>query len=298
MKLKLVYLLFLLLVNGDVHSEVKIDFENVPLYTYFDAEGSKQLPAYIAKETDDSQIGELNIQYLGGDWLKRNAKITVDPQDPTNKVLKFTVNEANCCNDQKGRIQLNAYDLENSKQIEYQVDMYLPEEMRLLTEYPGELNFFTISEWWNNNGWSAEYPFRISVNIVKKDSSKGSPLVFEVRSQIKREELDSKWQGNIWHEKNESVQIPFGKWFTLKYAMKEGDKETGHFSLKLVDDQKVEHTVFDVTNWTHHPDNPNPDGLSNLNPIKLYTSYRFINYMVYRQKYIQVYWDNLIFTKI
>ena len=288
----------LLFFQNCLNADTIIDFENLKLYTYFDAESSVELPTQLVKNNATEEIGELRIQYQGGDWLKRNAKITTDPLNDNNKVLKFTINEANCCKDQKGRIQLNAYNLEQVKDIEYQVDMFLPKTMEALTYYPGKLNFFTISEWWNNNGWAAEYPFRISINIVKREPSKGAPLVFEVRSQIKQEELDKPWQGNIWHDKNDDITIPFGEWFTLKYVMKEGNKDNGKFSLTIVYSNSTEKEIFNINDWTHHPENPTPDGLSNLNPIKLYTSHRFINYMVYRKDPIEVYWDNLIFTKV
>ena len=50
--------------------------------------------------------------------------------------------------------------------------------------------------------------------------------------------------------------------------------------------------VFDITNFTHHPNDPNPDGLSHFNPMKLYTSKGLIDYVRDNGKSLQVYWDD------
>ena len=47
---------------------------------------------------------------------------------------------------------------------------------------------------------------------------------------------------------------------------------------------------------THHSDDPEPTGLTHLNPIKLYTGYQVIDYLREEGYTLQIYWDDLVMT--
>lgn len=287
---------FISLLTQNIKAEEQnVTFNEYLRYTYFDAEESVTMHQKLKRSLNlPSDMGSFEIQYQGGDSIMRNAKIAPNPKDPNDNSLKFTINEANCCGNKRGRIQLNAYKLNNLKVLSYSVDLFLPKSQELIQTYPGSMNFYTISEWWNDEGWNGEMPFRISVNMIKKSDKKGSPLIFEVRSQIKQEEKKKPWQGNIWEEVAEDYEIPFGKWITLRYDFIQGNDKTGRFKLTVTEDS-VEHSIFNIHDWTYHPENPEPSGLTSVNLIKMYVSYQLINHLVYNGQPVEMYWDNLTF---
>ncbi len=55
-------------------------------------------------------------------------------------------------------------------------------------------------------------------------------------------------------------------------------------------DEKV--VVFDVHKVTHNSQDKNPDGVTDFNPLKLYTSKELIDFMRNEGKTLQVYWDD------
>jgi hypothetical protein len=50
--------------------------------------------------------------------------------------------------------------------------------------------------------------------------------------------------------------------------------------------------VFDLTRVTHNSSDPAPDGVTEFNPLKLYTSKQLIDYMRSEGKTLQIYWDD------
>ncbi|MCF6226865.1 MAG: hypothetical protein L3J22_11280, partial [Xanthomonadales bacterium] len=66
----------------------------------------------------------------------------------------------------------------------------------------------------------------------------------------------------------------------------------GRFILAVTPDSGVRQIIFDVTNFTHHPDDNNPDGLSCYNPMKLYTSGATVDYVRNHNGVLQIYWDD------
>ena len=56
------------------------------------------------------------------------------------------------------------------------------------------------------------------------------------------------------------------------------------------DEDKV--VVFDVKKVTHNSQDKNPDGVTDFNPLKLYTSKGLIDYMRSKGKTLQIYWDD------
>lgn len=245
--------------------------------------------------TIEDKVGTLEVQYLGGDIFNQPMQIVADPNNPKNNVARFSLIKPNCCDAKRARVSLNAYKLDHLKKLNVGVSMFLPKSVAVLKDYPGVMNFLTVSEWWNNNGWNSDFPFRISVNIVKTSEKIGAPLVFQVRSQIKRAELAKSWQGSIWDEKDVDFEIPFDTWFRIKYEFVEGNQENGRF-IMTAEVKGTETTIFDIHDWTHHPKSLKPDGLTNANPIKFYTNYQVTDFFEEKGSTLELLWDNLVFS--
>lgn len=242
-------------------------------------------------------LGRALIQFQGGDTNERRAEVASDPDNNHNKVMAFVLNRPNVSNGKikayKGRVQMNVYDNTNVKIMKVSVRMYLHPDFRLTQSYDDEIDWLAVSEWWNNANWTNEkFPFRISVNLTRPKSNLGEPFHFRVNAQTYDDKQD-RWGEPLWTETGASFPVPIGKWITLNYEFKEGDAKTGKFSLSVQTDHGQPITVFDVRNYTHHPDDPHPDGLSHVNPIKLYTSRKLIEHVRSKGGALQIYWDDL-----
>jgi len=96
----------------------------------------------------------------------------------------------------------------------------------------------------------------------------------------------------IWAETNENVKVPIGEWSTLEYYYKEGNEKEGRYYLAIITDQGEKDVIFDLKKITHNTNDPDPDGVSDFNPLKLYTSKGLIDYMNSMGKTLQIYWDD------
>lgn len=236
-------------------------------------------------------IGYFNIQYQGGDKSQRLAEIVEDPADPSNRVLQFWIKAPNV-NPKKGRVQANIYNNTNIKQLNYSIRMFLPEDFNLVKNAPFPVKWLTIMEFWNNANWHNEdYQFRISVNL-QKTGEKTDSLRIGIKGQIK-DMATGKWKKPyLWEFTNTNFAVPVGKWMTIDVHFEEGNAETGRIKLSVTPYGEATTVVHDIKNFTHHPDDPAPDGLSHVNPFKLYTSDDLIHYITKAGKLLNVYWDD------
>jgi hypothetical protein len=194
-------------------------------------------------------------------------------------------------------VQMNAYatDQMRSKEIRFTTRMKLSSDVELLRSMTKTFDWLTISEWWNNAGWTNEpFPFRVSVNVTKPLAAAGSPLHFQAKAQV-LDVVTNKWNTTMWKATNSTIEVPTGKWVTLEYHFRQGNATEGRFYLAIVPDGGVRQVVFDVTGWTQHPSDPAPDGLSHLNPLKLYTSSAILDHMRAAGGTLSVLWDDLGF---
>lgn len=240
-------------------------------------------------------FGSMSFQYDGGTSTDRGAGVLPDPFNPDNKMLGFWIRNPNIMGAKgtpvKGRVQMNIYNNKNVKHLKMSVRLFLHPDFKLLNNYPSKIDWLTLSEWWNNATWTKEkYPFRMSVNLYKEAGI--SPLYFQIHAQTYNA-TTGVWDKTLWQKIDNQLPVPTGKWMTLEYEIIEGGKNTGKFSLSVTPDGEKKVTVIDVKNYTHHPDDPNPDGLSHINPLKLYTSVPVINYLTSRGAMLQLYWDDL-----
>jgi hypothetical protein len=237
------------------------------------------------------------IQFQGGDESSRFATIEADPQNIENKTLLFGLRSPNVPsgkpNQFKGRVQMNVYGNTAVRQLKMSVRMFLHADMELVRSFPGPVNWLTISEWWNNAGWTGEgYPFRVSINLVKESAGRYSPLMFHVQSET----LDQKtrrWSNVVWKHTADNFVVPTGRWIDLEYGYKEGDASQGRFFMAATVEGGKRIILFDIKNFTHHPGDPSPNGLTHFNPLKLYTSGRLIDHVRENGGVMQIYWDDL-----
>ncbi len=234
-------------------------------------------------------IGDYWIQYEGGDETMRSARITQDPTDPLYSVLHYWLQQPNV-DGTKGRIQSNIYNNTNLTEFYQHVRLYLPSDWNILQNSSGTFEWLTLFEFWNNAGFTEEgFPFRITLNAEKNDGTPGSPLYFGVNAETK---IGDVWSNRVWSDNNLSFPIPIDQWLTIEIYFKEGDSDKGRFYLAITPDGGTKEIIFDITNFTHHPSDPNPAGVSHFNPMKLYTSNTIIDYVSNNGGVLQVYWDD------
>lgn len=279
------------------------DFQNTPEIIP-DADGNfaemrVAVPALTcAKRASKStfSLGYGRIQYQQGDEDQRYARITSAPADAENKVLEFTIKRPNVNVGEKGRVQMVVYGGKSVKAVNAKVRLYIPEHLELLRRYPKPINWLTLAEWWNNDNWSGDlYPFRISINLVKPGTLDPQHLVFRISAETYSYFL-GKWTKKVWVEQANHFNVPTGKWITLEYAIVEGNNLTGRFFMSATPDGGERVTLVNVRNYTHHPLDPAPDGISDFNPIKLYTSGDLIKYIAGKGSALTVLWDDLRLT--
>lgn len=257
--------------------------------------GTGTCPTFTAAR---ASLGVPSVQFEGGSDSERLARIVRAPDAPTNSALLFWIKDANVDGQYKsavkGRIQMNVYGNRDANHLKMSVKMYLPPDMRYLRDYPGKIDWLTISEWWNNAPWKADeqYPFRITLTLAKTASELGAPIHFSVQAQTMNR-TTGKWNAPIWSETNSGFSLPFGEWIRLEYELVEGDEQSGRFSLFATTKSSGRVAIFDHAGYTRHPDDPHPDGFTEFNPLKLYTSKRVIDHIRAEGGVLQVLWDDL-----
>lgn len=234
-------------------------------------------------------IGSFIIQFQGGDETQRMAHVAPDPQNPSNNAFKFWVLQPNSGNN--GRIQANLYNNTELYKVFYSVRMYLPEVFNLLKTMPTSIDddFNTLIEFWNNNNWDEDYPFRVKVNLTKNGNFLDSVRV-KATGQYHAGSPDS-WQ-DVWLIHNTSYVVPVKKWMTLRVYFAEGDDCTGRFIMTITPDGGQETIVFNVRNYTRHSDDPFPDGVRDFNPFKLYTSDDVVDWVRNNGDTLNIFWDD------
>ena len=239
-------------------------------------------------------VGNFNIQYQGGDTTQRFARIVPEPGNPGNKILHFWLDGPNVDNS-KGRIQGNLYGNKGMKGFSQSVRMFLPDDFNTVRTFPKPIHWLTIAEFWNNVTWSQQIPYRFRITLgIGKPTEKESDLHFILDAQdCELFKDDSQKYTTIWAETNESVNVPIGRWFTMHYYYIEGDMDSGRFYMTITPEGEKEQVVFDVHKITHNTKDPAPDGVTDFNPIKLYTSKDLIAFMKSKGKTLQIYWDDL-----
>lgn len=245
-------------------------------------------------------IGGFRYQYSGGDTSKRFIKLVPDPTNPSNTVMQFWMKHANDPIGNtglfKGRIQAALYGCTTLHNFSQSVRMYLSDDWNILKNTDNfTMNWMTILEFWNDGGWTnSPFPFRAALGIIKEDSS-GTDLTFKVHFDTLQVSIN-KWV-KMYTEVDSSFSIPTEKWMTLEYYYEEGDENNGKFIFAVTPDGEPKQVIFDITYYTRHPLDMNPNGLHALNPMKMYTHSRNIDTIRNNGGILQMYWDDFKFWK-
>jgi hypothetical protein len=237
------------------------------------------------------------FNYNGGDLSKRSASLVQDPLNASNKVLLYNINDswADASGTVKARVQYEFYGVKSGLKEYYQsVRMFLPTDLNLLRKYPNTINWLTIVEIWNNITWSQAVPFgyRLTVGIGKLIPTEDDlHFIVDAQDCILYPDNSQKYT-TIWSANAGNVKIPVGQWFTMDYYFKEGNAKSGRFYMTIEPEGGKKEVVFDVTNFTHNTTDPSPDGVTQFNPMKLYTSKELVAYMKNQGKSLQIFWDD------
>jgi len=249
-------------------------------------------------DLDMDQIADKHLfNYTGGDDAQRFAQVVPDPVNPKNHVLLFQINEPWEADggQYKARVQYELYDIKTGLTTFYQtVKIFLPESFKVVRKYPQRIGWLTIMEIWNDITWSQSvpYPFRITLGMGKSTSEESDlSFILGAEDYVTMDNGRQRYI-RIWSEKNEDIKVPIGEWFTMHYYFKEGNAENGRFIVSIETSKHGEQTVFDITNFTHNTKDPNPKGVTDFNPLKLYTSEDLTNFVKAQGESLQIYWDD------
>lgn len=261
-----------------------------PNPNYADLYGSDNGYDWETDLDDHPNMGNFRIYYEVGDTLKAKASLVPDPVDGTNQVLKFQLDSANVSNisNPKGRVQAVINGNNNLKEFSHRVSLYLDPEIETLRNYGVKITWFTLAEYWND-AVSQPYPFRVTLNLQKPDTAVGSPLFFGAHGQIKTS--SGPWS-DVWEHVDTTYEAPTGEWLVFETYFREGDSLNGRYRVSVTNSNNNTHSLIDITDFTHHPMDPSPDGVRNFNPMKLYTSGGLIDQMALANADLALYWDD------
>lgn len=246
--------------------------------------------------SSSARFGRAIVEFEGGSGDERGAEVVDAPDERASRALRFWLAKPNVLGvggrPVKGRVQMDVYGNKGVRELAMSVRMYLHPDFNIVRSFPGTIDWLTISEWWNNASWTGEkFPFRISVNIVKEAPGPNGLMFFQVQAQ-KLDGVRSQWESPVWSEINRTFAIPVGRWVTLEYGFVEGSADSGRFVLAATISGGGRTVIFDVNNYTHHPDDLRPAGLSHFNPMKLYTSSRLIEFVRAFGGTMEIMWDD------
>ena len=240
--------------------------------------------------------GSFAVNFTGGDHSQRFAEIIPEPGNPDNHVMHFQINEGWLNgNSRLARAQCELYGIRTGlKEFRQTVRIYLPEEMNEVKKFPRPISWLTILEIWNNITWSQSVPFGFRITLgMGKTAADESDLIFILDAEdCELFENGRQRYTTVWADKNQNIKVPIGEWFTMHYHFKEGDAATGRFIVTIETEKQGKQTVFDITNFTHCTKDPAPDGVTEFNPFKLYTSKDLADFMKDRGKSLRIYWDD------
>ncbi|HCB62585.1 MAG TPA: hypothetical protein DHV29_09470 [Bacteroidales bacterium] len=240
---------------------------------------------------NNENIGEVYINYEDGGNSQRKATIEADPDDSSNPVLCFTINEPHIREGghKKGRVNTLLTGNKCFRELYQTIRLKLHSDLAVLKQWDEKFDWLTLFECWNNSDLHHESKrFRISVGLIKPNAGAGGNVFFHVSATQWK---TTRWDV-VWEQTNENIPVSFGQWMNIEMYVKEGDDNNGRFFLALISDTGERQILFDVANFTHHPSEKCPDGFTDFNPQKLYTSDDLINYMKDNGKKLSVYWDD------
>ncbi len=217
----------------------------------------------------------------------RNAEIVDDPQNPSNKVLRFWGKYPNEGDGFKFRMQADLHSKKGMDTLYYKIRMYLPDDFNVLKRINSTFTWFTLMEFWNKST-PKENMFRMTVDLKKVNQGVDS-LRFGLRTE-KYNTSSSTFDRLRDHTCN-YFYIPVKKWMTVEINIVEGDGQTGRFYMAVTPEGENKQVIFNFTLLTHHPDIA-PTGMNYMSPFKFYTYGYLIDTLRNAGKIGQIYWDD------
>lgn len=274
---------------------VDIDFERAEVQP---VAGREDRHARLRIDRGGGHSAALGVFYEGGSERDRFARIDSDPQNRANRVLHYWLRNARVEGQKKGRakgrIQLDLGKLQLGSVFQ-RYRLYLHPDLEWYRRMPAANGWFTINELWMGARWRRHpYPFRLALGIAKPAGA-GQPLYFIAAGEVSAGGAIGKgnWE-SVWTEVARNFEIPLGEWLDIEMGYRQGDRRSGRFYLAVrrQSDSRFT-TLFDVRNWTYHPDSPQPVALSDWQPLKLYTHSRVIDFVRRGGGVTQLYFDDL-----
>lgn len=226
------------------------------------------------------KIDEFGIRYVCGNNSERWAKIVEDPTNPGNHVMHYWLDDTQNCG-ADSRVQSIVKADNKLNEVFQRIRMYIHEDANILLETTGR--WFQFQEIWIRPNWTGrDNPFRIGFYIpIGKDA-----FYWNVRANSCCDPTR-----HFWELENHIVPVPIGEWFTAETYYKMGNSSNGRIKFTIIQDGQSPQVVFDITDWTYHPDEE-PEGIQIWNPQKLYVSPENVDYVRERGGTLQIYWDD------
>lgn len=246
--------------------------------------------------------GYFEIQYQGGDVTQRFARLVEDPEDPDNRVLQFWLQAPNVRLEDpstgwfelRGRVQANFYENHELDTYYQSVRLRLGADFASMMAHAGRFDWLTLFEAWNGANWieGEEHPFHIAVDLSKPDGAAGSRLHLKAHG---RTFAQGEGFTEVWSDTNRDFAVPLERWMTLELYLRQGGAEDGRFYMTVTPDGGERTVLFDIADFTHHPEDPAPAGYDYINPMKLYTLSDVLEIVTESGGAMDVHWDDLEF---
>ena len=254
------------------------------------------------------RLGPPTLQFEGGDDRQRQARVVADHQQPGQRVLEFEVVEPNVVLDaeadpdrtartrrpeRKARVQMNVYGNDGVAEVYQSVRMRLDDGFEALAALPQAFDWLTLSEWWNNAGWTGEpHAFRITVDLANRGVGGRAGLYLHARATAKPAG-GARWSEMVWAAAAGDWSLPVRQWMTVETWYRDGDAAQGRFVLAVTPDGGQRRVLLDVHDATRHPLTTVVDGLRHFNPLKLYTSQALLEAVRRTAPRLAVQWADL-----
>lgn len=222
------------------------------------------------------------------------ADLRPDPDNPSNQVLYFE-NRSNGGRGVTSRTQSELLfnreeDVFKQGFIRYRFRLH--ENLEHLKQFPGSINWFVITEWWEHHDPSltgnTAGKSRVKLSLYK-DEGVGQELFWHIEAQ----ETQPVHAVTLWELSNRKIPVTIGEWFTLETFFRSGDESNGKVWVAIVPQGGERIVLFDIENHTQHRENPLP--LRAWQSFKLYTRSDILDFMTHAGKPVAGYYDDFEF---
>ena len=188
---------------------------------------------------------------------------------------------------------MNVYGNDGVAEVYQSVRMRLDDGFEALAALPQAFDWLTLSEWWNNAGWTGEpHAFRITVDLANRGVGGRAGLFLHARATAKPAG-GARWSETVWAAAAGDWSLPVRQWMTVETWYRDGDAAQGRFVMAVTPDGGQRRVLLDVHDATRHPLTTVVDGLRHFNPLKLYTSQALLEAVRRTAPRLAVQWADL-----